>query len=75
MLQGPFAQTEQLGEFALRKGYLFPNRFDIDVVWDVCLTAVILPALGESERLSGTLDHSSARRQLPLPHLDSFPDL
>jgi hypothetical protein len=46
-----------------------------DVFWDVYLTAVILPALSESERLAGALDHSFARRRFLLLHLDSLLDL
>ena len=51
------------------------SRLDIDIVWDVYLTAVIFPAHGESERLSGALDHSFACRRFPLLHLDSLLDL
>jgi hypothetical protein len=75
MFQGPFAQTEQLGELALRKRDLLPDRLDIDVIWDVYLTAMVFLALGEGERLSGTLDHSLARSQFPLLHFDSLLDL
>jgi hypothetical protein len=75
VFQGPFAQTEQLGKLGLRQGDLPPDGFDIDVIWDVYLTAVALLAFGESERLFGALDHSSAGSWFPLVHLDSLRDL
>ncbi len=71
MFQGPFTQTEQLGKFALRKGDPLPDRLDINVIWDVYFTAVILPALGECERFFGTRDHSLACRRFRFLHRDS----
>ena len=75
MFQGPFAQTEQPGKFALRKGDPFPDGLDINVVWNVYFTAGILPALGECERFFGARNHSFARSWFPLLHLDSLLDL
>ena len=49
MFQGAFAQTEQLGKLALRKGDLFPDRPDIDVIWNVDFAAVVFLAPGEGE--------------------------
>src|ERR1700691_3497183 len=57
-----FTQTESLGKLALRQADSFSDHLDINVVWDVSFAAMILQALGESESLSGALDHSFARR-------------
>jgi hypothetical protein len=74
VFQGPFAQPEQLGKFALRKGDPLPDRFDINVVWNVYFTAVILPAFGECERFLGTRNHSFACRPFRFLHRDSLLD-
>lgn len=72
VFQGPFAQTEQLGKFALRKGDLLPNSLDINVVWNVYFTAVIPPAFGECESFLGARNHSFACRLLRFLHRDSI---
>ena len=74
MFLGPFAETEQFGEFPLRKGDSLPDRLDIDIMWDVHLAAVVFFGSGESERLPGALDHSLSRSCFPLLHFDSLPD-
>ena len=74
MFQGPFAQTEQFGKFPLRKRDPLSDRLDIDVVWDVYLTAVIPPPLGECQRFPGARNHSFACCRFPLLHFDFLSD-
>jgi len=74
MFQRSFAQTEQFGKLALRQGDLFPDRSNIDVCRDMYRAAIFF-SLGESECLSGTLDHPLSRGWFLLVHLDSLADL
>jgi hypothetical protein len=69
MFQSPFAETEQLGKLALRKGDLLPDRLDIDCLRHVYFTAMVFLAFGKGEGLSGTLDHALARGWFPF-HFD-----